>query len=124
MSRATEPPATSNALLDQKIAELERRLQGNRRLSKQRSHALVKGIRDSFTSPLALLIAAGTGFAAHRFDLLHRPKPDSNSPAATGASDSLLDGMIRAFSLAATVVALLPDAAPSPADEAATSPRA
>lgn len=111
-------------MLNQQIAEFELRLQRDRTVSRLRSEALLKGVRDSFTSPLALLIAAGTGFAAHRFDLLHRPKPDAATAARPSAPDSLLDGMIRSFTLAASLVALLPDSPPSRPGEVAPDAQA
>ncbi len=123
MKVACEPPAKSNALLDQKIAELEQRLQRDRAVSRLRTKALKQGMHDSLTSPLALLLAAGSGFAAHRFDLFHKPKSrDTATAAAPAAPDSLLDGMVRAFTLAASLVALMPDNPRSKACEVTADP--
>jgi hypothetical protein len=104
-------------VLDQRIAELELRIQRDRQHSRLRTRALLTGMRDSLTSPLSLAIAAGTGFAVHRFNLLHRPRPEVAAGAKPGISDSLLSGMIRTFTLTASLIALLPDApAPRPND--------
>lgn len=105
--------AKSNAMLDLKISEVESRLQRSRMTSHLRTKALQKGVRDSLTSPLALALAVATGFAAHRFDLLHRPKPAAAPTAEPSSTDSLLGGMIRGFTLAASLVALLPDSSTS-----------
>jgi hypothetical protein len=123
MTTPREPPAKSNADLDQQIAAIEGRLQRDRSTARARSQALIKGMRDNLTSPLALLIATGAGFAAHRFDLLHRPKPRPAASVEPSQSDSPLDGMLRAFSLAATLIALLPDVTPSGASDAAGDQR-
>jgi hypothetical protein len=117
MNTLREPPAKSNAMLDRKIALIELRLQRDRTITRLRTNALKKGMHDSLTSPLALLLAAGTGFAAHRFDLLHRPKPSIEAASQPSTPDSLLDGMIRTFTFAAWLIALVPDASPSKAGE-------
>jgi hypothetical protein len=123
MTTPREPPARSNAILDQQIAAIEGRLQRDRTTARSRTRAVLQGMRDSLTSPLALLIATGAGFAAHRFDLLHRPKPRPAASAEPSQLDSPLDGMLRAFSLAATLIALLPDVPPSGASEVAGDQR-
>jgi hypothetical protein len=109
MKAATETSARSRATLDQRIVDLELRLKRDRSAARLRFDSLLRSACERLASPAALLLAAGAGFAVHRFSLLQRPLPSSAAEAAPAAPDSLLNGMVRGLGLAVSLFALLPE---------------
>jgi hypothetical protein len=111
---AADRKAREPVSLDRRIREVEVRLAGRQAAIGSRSAALGRNVRESLGSPIALLAAAGAGFAIGQFSKRKRAEPHADSaPAST--RPSILATALDALTLATTVMALLPAMRRAPA---------
>jgi len=129
MAHETQAPSPSVSL-DQRISDLERRVAERRRSSSVHSAAIAQRVRDALGSPIALLVAAGIGFAVSRFGLSRKSGPPEREDAAGAGGHSLLSTVMEAVGLAGTLMAMLPkndaparEPPPDPLTPPAGSPR-
>lgn len=106
MTRQTRTRLPGGASLDQQIRAVEQRLLRRRASSSVRLTLLRSQLRESMTSPLALLLAAGTGFA------MGPSKEPSSAQSSTSASPGdaasrFLPTMVSMISLAGSVMTLV-----------------
>ena len=100
-------PAPADSL-DQQILDVELRLMQRRRSSRQHGAALRQRLRDTLSSPLMLLVAAGVGFALGPWSWRRKAAPSVAQGA--GGGPSLLSTIMKALTLAGAVMAILPAA--------------
>jgi len=93
--------------LDKSIGEVEQRLADRRGSIGVRYRALGVNLREKLGSPIAFLIAAGTGFALGQFSKRKSAKSDLDSGTGRGRVWTFAM-LLDAFSLASTVMAMLP----------------
>jgi hypothetical protein len=95
------------ASLDRRIREAEQRLAGRQRSTGVHAAAVGRNLREGLSSPITLLIAAGTGFALGQFSKRKRAeaRADSDPPRARLSIFAML---MEALTLAPTVMAMLP----------------
>lgn len=108
------------ASLNQRIRESERQLAGRQRSLGLRAGALRRNLRQNLGSPIALIIAAGAGFAVGQFSKRKRAEA---APRSDPPSDrpSLFATLMDALTLATTVMAMLPAMRREPARDTATA---
>lgn len=107
-------PITMRARID----EIERRLEQRRSSARDHASQLGENLRDSLSSPQALLSAAGVGFALSEMAGRKPGNPGSSGAAECHgdagqqrpANTSSVATVMEALSLAATLLALLPKA--------------
>jgi hypothetical protein len=103
----TNRDSTRPAPLNQRIREAEQRLAGRQRSIGFRAAALGRNLREKLSSPITLLVAVGAGFAIGQFSKRKRaePRADSDPPSTR---PSIFATLMDAFTLATTVMAMLP----------------
>lgn len=93
--------------LNQRIYDVEQHLAGRQRSIGIRAGALGRDLREKLISPSGLLVAAGAGFAIGHFS---KRKSRESHPAGEPASarPSIFATLLDGFTLAGTVMAMLP----------------
>ena len=99
--------STRPAPLNQRIREVEQQLAGRQRSIGFRAAALARNLREKLSSPITLLVAAGAGFAIGQFSKRKRAEPHTGTDPAN-TRPSIFATLMDAFSLATTVMAMLP----------------
>ena len=99
--------STRPASLNQRIREAERQLAGRQRSIGFRAAALGRSVRENLSSPIALLVAAGVGFAIGQFSKRKSAEPHAGTDPPS-ARPSIFATLMDAFTLASTVMAMLP----------------
>ncbi|MEO8135961.1 MAG: hypothetical protein ABI831_18540 [Betaproteobacteria bacterium] len=115
--------------LDVEIGDIELRLRSRRAASTLHAADIERKLRDKLSSPIALLVAAGAGFAAGRFGVFrkrHSPaavdgQVVESGPGIDGAK--LLNRIMDGLTLAGTIMSMLPrrDRQPDPATAGAAN---
>ena len=100
--------ASPSVSLDRQIGDAERRLARRRHSSSMHAAALAQRLRDAVSSPIALLLAAGVGFAASQLSLLRKTEPPERVDAGGAGGHSLLATIMEGLGLAGTLMAMLP----------------
>ena len=114
--------------LDAEIGEIERQMRGHRASSTLHAAAVERSLREKASSPVALLVAAGAGFAAGHFGVFRKNRhhevagerdthdDESGRHERRGFNGaSLMNQIMQGLSLAGTIMSLLPKRRP-PAD--------
>ena len=93
--------------LNQRIRETEHQLADRQRSVGLRAAALRRSFRAGLGSPITLLVAGGVGFAVGQFSKRKLRAPHAGT-ALPGARPSFVATLLEAFTLATTVMAMLP----------------
>jgi hypothetical protein len=99
--------STIPAPLNQRIREAEQQLAGRQRSLGICTAALGRNLRETLSSPLTLVVAAGAGFAIGKFSKRKRAEPRAERDPPS-ARPSIFVTLIDAITLAGTLVAMLP----------------
>lgn len=108
--------STRPASLDRRIRETEDRLARRRETVGFRAASLGRNLREKLSSPLAVLVAAGAGFAIGHFSRCNTAQTQADGDSGT-PRQSVFATLLEAFTLASTVIAMLPVLRQEPADE-------
>ena len=99
--------STRPATLNQRIRLAERQLAERQRSIGICIGALGRNLREILRSPLTVLVAAGAGFGLGQFSKRQRQEPAPESEPVS-ARPSLFATLLDAFTLASSVMAMLP----------------
>lgn len=99
--------STRPASLNQRIREAEGQLAGRQKSIGFRTAALGRNLRETLSSPMAFLVAAGVGFAIGKFSKKRSAEPHADR-APVSVRPSIFATLMEAITLASTVMAMLP----------------
>ena len=105
MSAATHE-SISSASLNLRIREVEQRLARRQTLIRAGAATLGRDIREKLSSPIALLVAVGAGFAIGQFSQCKRAEPDADTERST-TRPSIFATVMDAYILARPIMAML-----------------
>lgn len=103
-------PAREKKSLSLQVTQAEMQVLRRRQRIGECASALDRSVRKRLTSPIALLLAAGVGFAAGLFSGRPETAPDDEAPART-LGRKLLAGALRLFAVARALFSAFPASA-------------
>jgi hypothetical protein len=107
MNAGKHASASPAASLDEQILEVERRLIRRHASSTSNRAAIRRHVRETISSPLTLLLAAGVGFAMGHFRRPHTARSSVTDTAGGTGGALSLSTMLSAVSLAGSIMTLL-----------------
>jgi hypothetical protein len=117
VTSALNHDSTGPVSLDERIRQTERQLAGRQSSIGVRAAALGRSVRENLSSPIALLVAAGAGFAIGQYSKRKKAEPTAESEPSS-VRPSIFATLMDAITLATTVLAMFPAMRREPPGEA------